>query len=175
MTRNILVTGGSTGIGRAIAAVFADSNDKVVITGRRSKVLNETAGALGPNVRALVCDASDPEQIEACKDELPGKIDVLVNCAGGDTDFGQPRARELATIAANWHANLNSNLMSAVLMTEAVRERLAEGGAVIHIGSIAADGGVGAYGAAKAAMASWNVGLAASLGPAVTANVIAPG
>lgn len=175
MARNILVTGGSTGIGRAVATVFAENNENVVITGRRSQVLSETANALGSNVHALVCDASDPIQIDACMEELPNRIDVLVNCAGGDTDFGQPHAKELSIIAANWHANLNSNLMSAVLMTEAVRRRLTNGGAVIHIGSIAADIGVGAYGAAKAALASWNVGLAASLGPTVTANVISPG
>lgn len=175
MTRNILVTGASTGIGRAIAALFADANEQVFITGRRAQVLSDAANQLGANVHALACDASDPKQIEACKDKLPETIDVLINCAGGDTDFAQPRSHELATIAANWRANLDSNLMSAVLMTEAVRGRLANGGAVIHIGSIAADRGVGAYGAAKAALASWNIGLAAALGPAVTANVISPG
>lgn len=61
-------------------------------------------------------------------------------------------------------------------MTTAVQDRLTTGGTVINIGSIAADKGAGAYGAAKAGLASWNVGLAAELGPrGATANVVAPG
>jgi 3-oxoacyl-[acyl-carrier protein] reductase len=61
-------------------------------------------------------------------------------------------------------------------MTTAVQDRLATGGTVINLGSIAADKGAGAYGAAKAGLASWNVGLAAELGPrGATANVVAPG
>jgi 3-oxoacyl-[acyl-carrier protein] reductase len=55
-------------------------------------------------------------------------------------------------------------------------DRLTEGGAVISIGSIAADKGAGAYGAAKAGLASWNIGMAGELGPrGVTANVVSPG
>src|SRR5205807_10277981 len=62
------------------------------------------------------------------------------------------------------------------LTTHALTERLADGGAVVSIGSIAADKGAGAYGAAKAGLASWNVGLAAELGPrGLTANVVAAG
>ena len=57
-----------------------------------------------------------------------------------------------------------------------VGDRLADGGSVISIGSIAADKGAGAYGAAKAGLASWNIDLAAELGPrGVTANVVSPG
>ncbi|MQA80307.1 MAG: SDR family oxidoreductase [Streptosporangiales bacterium] len=62
------------------------------------------------------------------------------------------------------------------MTTRAVSDRLAEGGAVVHIGSIAADNGVGAYGAAKAGLASWNIDLAGELGPRdVTANVVSCG
>jgi 3-oxoacyl-[acyl-carrier protein] reductase len=66
--------------------------------------------------------------------------------------------------------------LSAVLVTTALRERLRAGGAVVHIGSIAADKGAGAYGAAKAGLASWTVDLALRLGPdGVTVNTVAPG
>jgi 3-oxoacyl-[acyl-carrier protein] reductase len=63
-----------------------------------------------------------------------------------------------------------------VLITAAVADRLTDGGAVISISSIAADKGAGAYGAAKAGLASWNIDLAGELGPrGVTANVVSPG
>lgn len=59
-------------------------------------------------------------------------------------------------------------------MTAAVRDRLADGGTVANIGSIAADKGAGSYGAAKAGLVSWKLDLAAELGPrSVTANVVA--
>lgn len=177
MARNVVVTGGGTGIGRAVAAAFATDGDTVVITGRRAEPLHTTATELGSGVRAVVCDATDPAQVDALNAQLPAAVDVLVHCAGGNTDFDRgPTTGDLKSLADSWRANLDANLISAVLMTASVRDRLAEGGAVINIGSIAADKGAGSYGAAKAAMASWNIDLAAELGPhGVTANVVAPG
>lgn len=91
-------------------------------------------------------------------------------------DFDRPAPSGLADTAAAWRANLEANLLSAVLVTTALRERLAPGAAVINIGSIAADKGAGAYGAAKAGLASWTVDLAAQLGPHdITVNTLAPG
>ena len=66
--------------------------------------------------------------------------------------------------------------MSAVLTTAALDKQLGSGGAVIHIGSFASERGQGAYGAAKAALGSWNIFLARRLGPrGITANVVVPG
>lgn len=176
MARNVVVTGGGTGIGRAVAASFAAAGDVVTIIGRRPEPLQAAAADVGPGVRAVVCDATDPTQVEALRADLPDAIDVLVLCAGGNSDFDRPAPDDLASLAASWRANLDANLLSAVLVTAAVSDRLAEGGAVINIGSIAADKGAGAYGAAKAGVASWNVALAAELGPrGVTANVVSPG
>jgi 3-oxoacyl-[acyl-carrier protein] reductase len=176
MARNVIVTGGGSGIGRAVAARFAESGDAVVVTGRQPGPLQATAAELG--VAFTVCDASDPAQVEAA--ELPETVHVLVNNAGGNTDFALPAGADLTAdlkaLAARWRANLEANLVSAVLMTAAVRDRLAADGSIISIGSIAADKGSGSYGAAKAGLASWNAGLAAELGPGgVTANVVSPG
>jgi len=59
-----------------------------VISGRRRDVLAKTADELGPQVRAVPFDATDPEQILAALDALPARISVLVNCAGGNTSIG---------------------------------------------------------------------------------------
>ncbi|CAM4180992.1 SDR family oxidoreductase [Nocardia ninae] len=174
MARNIVVTGGATGIGRAIAHTFAAAGDAVMITGRRAEPLHATATELGAT--AYVCDATDPAQIETLVDQLPREIHVLVNNAGGNTDFDLNAPTDLRSLAAAWRANLDANLISAVLMTSALRDRLTNPGAVVNIGSIAADKGAGAYGAAKAGLASWNTQLSAELGPlGITANVVSPG
>jgi 3-oxoacyl-[acyl-carrier protein] reductase len=169
--RTIVVTGGATGIGRATAERFRADGDEVVITGRRADVLAKTAADLG--VRGVVCDATDPAQVERLLDELPDKVDVLVNNAGGNTDFGRPDG-DLAQLRTNWLANLEANLISAVLTTTALAPRLTT--AVVHMGSIAGARGAGSYGASKAALAMWNVDAAAELGAqGVTSNVVAPG
>lgn len=174
--RSVVVTGGGTGIGRAIAAAFVAGGEDVVITGRRAHVLQRAAESTG--ARAVVCDVTDPGQVTQLAGAVPA-VDVLVNCAGGNTDFDQPERpdpQNLHELAAAWRANLESNLLSAVLVTTALRPRLRRGAALVHIGSIAADKGAGAYGAAKAGLASWNVHLAAEVGPeGITSNVLAPG
>jgi 3-oxoacyl-[acyl-carrier protein] reductase len=178
--RQIIVTGGGTGIGKAIAAAFAAQGDQVVITGRRKDVLEQAAAELGDSVRAVAFDAADPEQVEAALAELPERVDVLVNNAGGNSARTLPPLGPeagLADFAARWQGNLNTNLFTAVLLTEALRDRLSPGARVISFSSIAAHrGGSGSYGAAKAALENWNLTLAQEVGPqGVTANVIAPG
>ena len=173
--RQIVVTGGGTGIGYAIAEHFATAGDAVTITGRRVEVLQRAADTLG--ARALPFDATDPEAVEAAAQQLPDRVDVLVNNAGGNTDLQLPEPDGLAGLAASWEANLRANLLSAVLVTAAVTPRLPDNARVITIRSIAgSQGSGGSYGAAKAGVAAWSAGIAAELGPrGITANVIAPG
>jgi 3-oxoacyl-[acyl-carrier protein] reductase len=187
LARNVLITGASGGIGRAIAARFVADGDTVVITGRNADRLQRAATELGAH--GVVCDAADPAQVAALRARLGGTLDVLVNNAGGNTDFNDQVEDEiqeadggdscrvgLERLAASWRANLDANLVSAVLTTHAVADRLATGGSVISIGTIGAERGGGSYGAAKAALASWNAYLSAEIGPrGVTANVISPG
>jgi 3-oxoacyl-[acyl-carrier protein] reductase len=175
--RSVVVTGGGTGIGFAAAKLFVDAGDQVVITGRRAQVLEDAAERLGPAARPLAFDASDPDAVAAAVAALPERVDVLVNNAGGNTDFDRPDpGDDLAALAAQWRANFDANVLSAVLVTSALRERMAEGGRVVMIGSIAARRGAGAYGSAKAALEAWTASVAADLGPrGVTANLVSPG
>jgi 3-oxoacyl-[acyl-carrier protein] reductase len=176
--RQVVVTGGGTGIGKAIAHAFATAGDAVVITGRRPEPLAATADDLGSSVRAVRFDAADPAQVQQALGELPGTVDVLVNNAGGNTSIGAPEPVSLADVAAAWQANLDSNLLSAVLVTTALRDRLVPGGAVVNFSSVGAHRGqAGSYAAAKAGIEAWtNHTLAAELGAdQITANVVAPG
>ncbi|GAA2643120.1 MULTISPECIES: SDR family NAD(P)-dependent oxidoreductase [Nonomuraea] len=173
--REVVVTGGGTGIGFAIAAAFAGKGDKVTITGRREQVLREAADKLGASY--AVFDAASPVAVQEALAHLPATVDVLVNNAGGNTNLDRQKIEnDLKDLAEAWWANLNANLMSAVLVTTALLPRLSKGGRIVSIGSIAARGtGSGSYGAAKAAMESWTADLAAELGSKATANVVAPG
>lgn len=179
MTRNVLVTGGGAGIGRAIAERFAGSGDTVVITGRDASRLGQAASEL--SVHGIVCDATDAAQVAALRGSLDERIgptlDVVVNNAGGNTDFVTADDDDgLKGLAERWRANLDANLLSAVLTTMALADRLACGGSVISIGTIGAERGGGSYGAAKAALAAWNADLSSEIGPrGITANVISAG
>lgn len=176
MSRIVLVTGGGSGLGRAVAARFRDSGDTVVITGRNAARLASAAAEIG--ALPVTCDATDPEQVTRLAGELGPHLDVLVNMAGGNTDFTRPGGQDpsLAQVAAAWRANLDANLLSAVLTTTAVLGRLREGGSIINVGSIGAEYASTSYGAAKAALAAWTAGLSAEVGPqGLTANAIAPG
>ncbi|MEU4345580.1 SDR family oxidoreductase [Nocardia sp. NPDC023852] len=176
MSRIVLVTGGGNGLGKAVAARFRAGGDTVIITGRNADRLAGTAAEI--DARPITCDATDPQQVARMADELGPELDVVVNMAGGNTDFYQSggQGTQLDEVLAAWRANLDANLLSAVLTTTAVLEKLRPGGSIINIGSIGAEYAATSYGAAKAALAAWTAGLSSQVGPkALTANLIAPG
>jgi 3-oxoacyl-[acyl-carrier protein] reductase len=177
--RHIVVTGGGTGIGFAVATAFARSDDQVTITGRREQVLKDAVARLGESAAGYACfDASDPEAVEAALPQLPRTVDVLVNNAGGNTNFDRPPISpgDLAGLAAQWNANLAANLLSAVLVTAALTPRFADNARIVSLSSIGARRGGGSYGAAKAAVETWSADVATELGPrGITANVVSPG
>ncbi|UFU06916.1 SDR family NAD(P)-dependent oxidoreductase [Ruania halotolerans] len=184
--RTAVVTGGGTGIGRAIAADLSASGHDVTIIGRRADVLEQTATDLG--VRAAVADLEDPAAVAQLGASLPEQIDVLVANAGGipsspnESSMSQEGERlnpaEMAArkTASVWMATFARNVLTAVVPVTTLTDRLGTDGRLIVIGSIAAAQGSGSYGGAKAALESWVVGLARQLGPrGITANVVAPG
>jgi 3-oxoacyl-[acyl-carrier protein] reductase len=108
--RRVVVTGGGTGIGLAVAGEFVRAGDSVTITGRREHVLKEAAGrfaaAAGRSGGAVgyVCfDASDPASVSAALELLPARVDVLVNNAGRTPHrAGHPRQRRRLPGAVSW-------------------------------------------------------------------------
>ena len=179
MNRIVVVSGGGTGMGRAIARAFSRDGERVVILGRRQHVLAQAAGELNaelprPLVTPRAIDLSIPEQVEALATEV-GEVDVLVNNAGG---VDRADTTSLTEIEAAWLRDFRSNVLTAALLTSALSSHLRRpGGRVINISSIAAlRGGGDSYSAAKAALIGWTYQLAATLGPdGITANVVAPG
>ncbi len=99
----VLVTGGSSGIGRSLANALAAEGASVVITGRDAQRLAEVADA-SDNIDAVVCDVTDGDQIAALHQQVTasGGIDMLVNCAGVmhffDVTTGYPLERQLQEI-----------------------------------------------------------------------------
>jgi 3-oxoacyl-[acyl-carrier protein] reductase len=177
--RTVVISGGGTGIGLATAERFAADGDRVVLIGRRREVLDAAVARLGEPARAVVADLTEPADVERVAGEI-GSADVLVNAAGGNALLEAPDDGPdgVAGVAWHWLANFRANTLTAALLTEAMRDRITDGGRVLLISSIAAyrGSGSGSYGASKAALHPYASDLAAALGPrGITVNVIAPG
>ena len=166
----VLVTGGSSGLGKAIAAAFARQRAKVVIAARGLEALQNTAQhmrALGDDVLALPADLTQQAQVELLFEETIsryGRLDVLVNNAGRST-----RKTVLDTTPADFQQLLDVNLMAAVRCTRsAAPHLLASRGHLVNIGSLSsktASRYLGAYPASKFALAAYTQQLRLELGP----------
>lgn len=179
MSRTAIVSGGGTGIGRAITHTLAAAGAEVVIVGRRMEPLYRTASEVNELagravVRSVRADLRDPAQVAGVAADLD-RVDIIVNNAGGN--FAPSPGRDLDGIRASWLANFEGNVLPAVLLTHALVPLLPRpGGRVVTISSVAATRGPAAYGGAKAALHAWSTELAVRLAPdGITVNVVAPG
>ena len=175
--RGVIVTGGSRGIGRAIAMAFAAEGCHLAICARNLPDLKTAEAELrshGGKVCAEVCDVSDGEALErfleSAKSTL-GRADVLVNNASG---FG------MSDDEGGWQAGISVDVMAAVRASWKVVPWLEEvgGGSIIHISSTAAleAGAPPAHAAVKAALISHSKSLAIDLAPKnIRVNCVAPG
>jgi 3-oxoacyl-[acyl-carrier protein] reductase len=175
--RTAVVTGGGTGIGRAIALTLAQDGYRVAVVGRRRDVLGPVADEVGG--LAVAADLTVVEDVERAAREIVdelGVVDALVLNAGG-TD--RRTLESLADVAASWTATFEQNVLSAVLLEHALRPHLRRpGGRVVAITSASARSGGGTlpYGCSKAAVNRWIVTLASTLGAdGITVNALAPG
>ena len=178
-----IVSGGGTGIGRAIAGALAAEGHDVRVLGRRAEVLEDAAAAINRDlgqrrVEALPIDLTDPEAAA----ELPARLGsgarvrAIVANAGGTGP--PPASDDLPAVAGQLRSTLETNLLTTVLLTEALLPILERpGGRVVAMSSIAAQRGGGrAYAASKAALHGYVYALASELGgEGVTVNAVAPG
>lgn len=184
-TRKIIITGGSSGMGRAIAESFVRTESaQVAIIGRDPEKLRATAAALDPHATWYQADISQREQVATTVTNIVGRlgqIDVLVNAAG----FAGPSLTAdmpLEEAEQAWDTVMNTNLKGSMLMTVAVAPHLiCPGGRIIYISSIAAftggsRAGSTAYAASKAGLHGLTYGFARELSEqGITVNAIASG
>ncbi|AJY15280.1 SDR family oxidoreductase [Burkholderia multivorans] len=181
--RTALVTGGSSGIGFAIARRLIDDGYRVAIVARDAQRLAASVAQLGDAALGHAADLSVRRDAEAAVAAIVARwprIDVLVNNAGLTRRVSADTPPDDAEAA--WDAVIEANLKSAFVTTLAVLPHLAAHDArIVNVGSIAAragsllPGGL-AYAAAKAGVEGFTVALARELGPrGVTVNTVAPG
>lgn len=183
MPRVAVVSGGGTGIGRAVASELAAGGADVVILGRRPGPLRDAADAINGEVGAsrvtfIPANLSQVDDVRKATDQIltvHSTVDILVNNAGGN--FAPHQPEDLEQVREHWEANISGNVLPAVLLTHALLPGLRRpGGRIITVTSIAAFRGPASYGGAKAALHPWSAELAARLAPeGVTVNVVAPG
>ena len=176
----ILITGGGSGLGRAMGERFLSLGAKLVITGRREGVLHEAAEAMGEKVFPFPCDVRDPEGITALMDAAEahfGRVDALVNNAAGN--FISP-TENLSVRAVD--AVLGIVLHGTFYCTLELGKRwIAKGqqGTVLNIATTYAASGSGYVvpsAAAKAGVVALTNSLAAEWGKyGIRLNAIAPG
>lgn len=176
--RRVVVSGGSRGIGRAIARGFAAAGARVSVSGRDAAALEEThavTAEAGTPAHVAVCDVGDPAAVDryiAEAAETLGGIDILVNNASafarGDDDD-------------SWNTAFSVDMMGLVRAVRAARPWLeaAEAAAIVNISSISAYHATPVatpYGAIKAAIVHYTTSLALALAPHdVRVNSVAPG
>ncbi|MEQ9503065.1 MAG: SDR family NAD(P)-dependent oxidoreductase [Deltaproteobacteria bacterium] len=158
--KRALVTGGTRGIGAAIAVALNDAGATVIVCGSTEESVTGFAATNG--IRAVCCDLSEPAEIEslaAAVDTRLGGLDILVNCAGVQRSMNLVEAP-----SADFEQEVQVNLLAPMRVTAALLPRLlaAPQAAVVNVTSIMAltpTQRAPVYGATKAGLASWTRSL----------------
>jgi NAD(P)-dependent dehydrogenase (short-subunit alcohol dehydrogenase family) len=179
--KSVLITGGSRGIGAAIAHACAAAGARVVVAARKQEGLDAVATAIraaGGDASAIACHMGKPEEIEQLFVRA-GAIDVLVNNAATNPYFGPMLSISDAQFDKTVEINMKGYLWAVRVFVEALTRRGATSGAVVNIASVAGRGAAplqGVYAMTKAAVISMTQTLAVELASSgVRVNAIAPG
>jgi len=175
-----LVTGASSGLGRAFAGFLADAGASVVLAARRADKCAEAADEIGGDTLPVALDVTDPAGIEAAltaAEQVFGPVTVLINNAGTVTNNAL-----VDTPPEDWREVIDTNLTGCFLMTQAVSKRLIAtetGGRIVNISSmlgVTPSGQVHAYAASKAGINQLTRTSALELARhGISVNAIAPG
>lgn len=172
-----LVTGGSSGMGRATAQQFVAEGATVIITGRRQDRLDETVAEIGGAIEGVQSDIANLADLERLRDHIDakhGRLDVIFANAGGGTlgAFG-------TVTEADFDRTVATNLKGTFFTVQTLLPLVVDGGSIILNGSISASLGMPAftvYSATKAAIRSfartWTTDLSARR---IRVNTLAPG
>ncbi|ORB70165.1 SDR family oxidoreductase [Mycobacterium scrofulaceum] len=173
MAVEVLVTGGDTELGRAVAEGFRDDGHKVTLVGARRSELEIAAKEL--DVDAIVCDTTDPGSLTEARGLFPHHLDTIVNVPAPSWEAGDPRAYSIADTATAWRNSLDATVLSAVLTVQTVGDHLRSGGSIISV--VPENSPAGSVDAAiKAALSSWVSGQAGIFGTrGITVNAVASG
>ncbi|GAB2845703.1 SDR family oxidoreductase [Pseudoduganella ginsengisoli] len=171
----VLVTGGTRGIGRAIALAFLQQGATVYVCGRKQPEQAIAHG--GRTAQFIAADVRDAEQAAAMVDAIAqrhGRLDILVNNAGGSPHV--PAADASPRLSASIIA---LNLTAPLLLAQSAHAHMREqGGVILFIGSVSAlrpSPGTAAYGAAKAGIVNLVRSLAVEWAPKVRVAAVSPG
>lgn len=179
-----VVTGAGRGLGRAFALALAEAGADIVASARTTAQIEETASLvreLGRRCLVVTTDVTDSQSVNAMVDAALaeyGHIDILVNNAGGATEgFANPLEAITDRI---WRTGIDTNLTGTVYCTRAVIPHMLKqkGGKIINVTSgfgLRAGRNNFMYTSAKAALINFTRSLALTYGPAIQANLIAPG
>lgn len=184
--KNIVIIGGTTGMGLSAALAFIRQGARVVVTGRKDESCRRAQQQLGDRGRAISSDATTEGAAEAAIDlvlETWGPLHALYHVAGGSgRSFGDGALHEMSL--AGWEATLKLNLTSVMLSNRAAVRTFLEqggGGAILNMGSILGSSPsptyftTHAYAAAKSALIGFTRSVAARYAADnIRANVIAP-
>lgn len=180
--KRAMVTGGSRGIGAAIALALAENGADVAFTYQHSAEKAETVVKLiegtGRRAVSIQADSADPDAISRSVSEAVsalGGLDILVNSAA----IGHMGTIAETDIAA-YQAVMDVNVRAPFLFAKAVIPHLGEGGRIVTIGSALGERvpfpGITLYAMSKAALTSFTRGLSRELGPTgITVNLVQPG
>jgi 3-oxoacyl-[acyl-carrier protein] reductase len=175
MTPTIVVTGGGSGIGAAVVRRLVADGEQVSAVGRRREPLDALRAELGDAVLPITADVSTPAGAAAVAEQVDDCRGVVAAAGGLSTHADDG----LGGVRQAWQDSFASNVLTAVLVVEALRAELSDvAGRVVLISSVAAlrGSGGGPYGAMKAALHAYAFDLARDFGrTGGTANVVAPG
>ena len=171
--KRVIVTGGTRGMGAAIAELLIAKKARVIVTARHQDGQSPA--------RLILADLASPEGAELVANqaiEILGGLDVVVHCVGAS--FAKPGGA-LALTDDDWMQALNTNLLSAVRLDRAILPSMVEqrSGAIVHVSSLQwkrPHESSPAYGPAKAALRSYSKVLASEFGPlGLRVNTVTPG